>query len=246
MKLQTWLYLRRGRSLLSPCLVLSAVLAAVLVCGPASPTQASLVLSMPASLSPGTGTFDVLIRNDDASSHIIGGFGLRLSAASGNFTLVEIPPSDYIFQDYSFDQKFSAPFSLDVLPASGFLAQDTFWDTLSILTGTALGSGETSILARVSYESDSGVDFVPQIVLSGSQVYTSLFDENGDELPFEVEGGVIPEPGSLLVWSLIAMTGFGAGSVASEAHAWQTSLIKVLASDEVVPCLLAIRCPGRE
>lgn len=200
MNLQTT-FCRRRRDGFSRCrLILPILIVVAVVCGSALPVPAAIVLSMPESLSPGSGSFNVLITNTDSSgSYTIAGFDLRLTTDSGDFTAVEIPLSGYIFQGYSFDLESPQPFSDDPFSNQGFPAQDTFYDDSLVLGGTELGAGQTMVLARVSYQSDSGVDFVPEFVLSDTKLFDD--DEWATELEVETAQTAIPEPATLVIWS---------------------------------------------
>jgi hypothetical protein len=91
------------------------------------------------------------------------------------------------------------------LPSSSFQAQDV-WADSPPPGGATLGPGETKGLAHVVYT--GGTEGQAFDLVFGS--LTGLYDENFDPLDFETQGqGAIPEPGSLLVWSLMALTGCG-------------------------------------
>lgn len=155
-----------------------------------------------------TGTVNVYLTVPIGDAAIkLGGFDFTLTTSGGaQFTAVNYPASNYVFQGNSFNQTFSFPFSLDSFPNATFTASDL------ANTFTLINPGQTFLLGTVSFSVPpyAGATVVYPLNISGGAL--GLVDENGDPIAFTTANGTItqvPEPATLVVFGTLAAVGFG-------------------------------------
>lgn len=198
-------------------------LAAVWLAAFAPAAQAGLTISVPANndVMPGdSGSFDVSIANDGPGPVDIAGFTIDLSVTPTpgvSFTDVgtNSTSTDYLFfgvgaVEFGFFPFPPFPFTSDLFPNTAFLASDL----ASLAPSVELAAGEVKTLGKVSFElgpSASGGD----VFTVGFGAMTGLSDPFGGFITdFTTQDGtvsVIPEPGALAVWSLLAALGITVG-----------------------------------
>lgn len=191
--------------------ILAAAMASLLATLASTPAaDAALVISAPIlSAGPGaTGTFDVLIHNDDTAGSIdVAAFDLDFSVTGSDVTFTDvdiITTTSYLFADSSLNYT-SDPFSFSTFPGSNFIASDAEFDFSGV---RAVGAGETYALARVHYAVDAGATGGTRLLLIDAA--TSFSNGTGDLLSFDPGNGgsitvVVPEPAT----ALAAIAGMG-------------------------------------
>ena len=182
------------------------VLTALLAVGNPTPARAQLVMQILNSTasSPGTGTFDVILK-DTGGTFTVGGFSVEMTVGSGvNFTAADtntVAPNNYIFGTLQ-----SPPFTFNTFPTNDLVVSD-FGGPTTLNTNDLFG------LAHISYSVPAGLSgqTIP-LVLASIGAGSSISDPDGNEIPFTgvngaitVSGAVgVPEPTPLLLAGVAA------------------------------------------
>lgn len=193
--------------------LLAAFAAVALVGGRASAAPILGIESVTVAAPNTTGTFNVYITVPQGDPSItLGGFEFTLDTSGGaQFTAVDYPASNYVFDGVSFNQTFGFPFSYDSFPNTSFTASDLHKDVGQPFGGTTINPGDKYLLGTVSFT-------VPPLHGPGADVYpitfgelTNLSDQFGEPIPFTFANGaitVVPEPVSVAVFA--GVVGLGA------------------------------------
>ncbi len=187
------------RRTFAPTLGIAAL--ALLTCGGSSAT-AGLIVSAPGSVTRGSGSFEVTLKNTDSFAYVVSGFQYDLSFDSGSnmqFTQAVFSGviNNYIFDGVSFDENYGYPLNIEPLPAIAFTANDLY-DGLS---GVTINPGQSFSLGLISYESTEATGSDPvNITLSGDQIVASPLTTAVPE-PSNLAAGLTgAAPGLIVLW----------------------------------------------
>ena len=199
--------------------LLSMVLAAIVLALGPSEARADLVVTVLSSSAPvgGTGSFDVNLSNNGATSVDVSGFSVELSVPGGSgvsFTAVDVNTT----ATYLFGTLQTPPLTFDTFPTTDLTASD-FSGTPPYVT--TLQPNDTFGLEHVSYSVAPGTALGPVTVsILGLGTTTEILDIIGNPItPTDPTDGTItimsavPEPSTLwmLTSALIGVT-FALGS----------------------------------
>jgi hypothetical protein len=174
---------------------------------------AGITISLtPASATAGStgNSFEVDLTNSGSSSVTVGGFSFELSIANPNISLTNATTATTALYLFSGDSLFGPNISTS---SPGQLIDASDIDSI-LMAGTTINPGSTFGLGRVFFDVSSNASPSVTAVNISAFPNSSLSDAAGNNLPIgglsggqiTISGSTVPEPSSLLLFFLAAVT----------------------------------------